>query len=848
MRKGRSRRGGSQRGRHWQRLLFGISGPALLGALLIPAFACAATPAAGQGDPTGAPAAPPARSERINPTGRRIALTIPARDGSTYLGDLPITIGTDDAIALPTERALQLLQPVLAPPVFEALRTTLAGKPTIGPDEFASTGIKTVYDPQKLELRFEIPVEKRASRSVSVSPLDREAIGTRIKPAGFSAYLNLRGSLDLVETGPGRGLASPIVLLNGATRIGSVVAEGDAIVSPDSATAVFQRLGSRLVYDDLQDLVRVTLGDLQTQARGFQNAPDIAGISIMRSYSVLNPQQIVRPRGDQSFQLQRQSTVEVIVNGQQVRRLQLAPGNYNLRDFPFAQGANDIRLNVLDDTGRNETLRFNIFLDQTQLAKGLSEFGLYAGVRAPLGPRGPVYSQDWIASGFYRRGVNDYLTLGANFQADKSIQMGGLEAVIATPLGALGGQAAFSTTRGLGQGYALQATFQRLIQHANGQADTFNVFAERRSQKFAPVSFILPNNPYQYEVGGGYSHAFNAAFYVGFDGRYSRGRGSNPDVHNYRISTGYRLSSTATVTTEARYQRDTLGRQVSGFITLTMRLGRSSSVRTEYDSRDNRARASFQTLHGSGVGSYNVTADVERSDLGGDININANYLTNRAELGLTHFGVFNSSFSSSLQQRTSFRLGSSIALADGTVSVGRPIYDSFAIVKPHPSLGAADVVVEPSPYGYTANSGALRAATMPGLSSYSERIIPVDVANAPPGTDIGQGSFKVFPSYRSGYVFEVGSANHVTALGTMLGSDGQPVALVSGTATQVAHPDRPPVTLFTNRIGRFGATGLAPGQWRLEMLDDRKSVFLIDIPKDAKGVVRLGEIKPVKEE
>ena len=847
MRKGGIKRAGIRGGR-FKRLLLGISGLSLLVPLLLPASARAAAPSITDSEPTGAPAAPPARSERINPTGRRIALTIPARDGSTYLGDLPVTIGTDDAITFPTDRALQLLQPTLAPNVFEALRTKLAGKPVVGPDEFASAGIKTVYDPQKLELRFEIPVDKRASRSVSVSPIDRVGLGTRLKPAEFSAYLNVRSSLDLVESGPSQGFASPIVLLNGATRIGRVVAEADAIYSPGSTTASFQRLGSRLVYDDLKDLVRVTLGDLQTQSRGFQSAPDVAGISIMRSYSVLNPQQVIRPRGDQSFQLQRQSTVEVIVNGQQVRRLQLAPGNYNLRDFPFAQGANDIRLNVLDDTGRNETLRFNIFLDQTQLARGLSEFGIYAGVRAPLGPRGPVYSNDWVASGFYRRGLSDFLTLGANFQADKSIQMGGLEAVIATPLGALGTQAAFSSTRGIGQGYALQATFQRLIQHANGQADTFNLFVERRSQKFAPVSFVLPNNPYQYEVGGGYSHAFTSAFYAGFDGRYSRGRGTNPDVHNYRISTGYRLSSTASVTTEARYSRDSQGRQFSGFVTLTMRLGRYASLRTEYDSRDNRARASFQTLHGSGVGSYNVSADFERSDLGGDINVNANYLANRAELGLSHFGVFNSAFSSSVGQRTSFRLGTSIALADGAVSVGRPIYDSFAIVKPHPSLGRADVVVEPSAYGYTANSGALRAATMPGLSSYSERIVPVDVANAPAGTDIGQGSFKVFPAYRSGYAFEVGSANNVTALGTMLGSGGQPVALVSGTATEVAHPDHPPVTLFTNRLGRFGATGLAPGQWRLEMLDDRKSVYVIDIPKDAKGVVRLGEIKPVKEE
>lgn len=136
---------------------------------------------------------------------------------------------------------------------------------------------------------------------------------------------------------------------------------------------------------------------------------------------------------------------------------------------------------------------------------------------------------------------------------------------------------------------------------------------------------------------------------------------------------------------------------------------------------------------------------------------------------------------------------------------------------------------------------------MPSLSSYSERVITVDVDGAKPGVDVGQGSFKLFPPYRSGYVLEVGSDYHLTALGTMLDVDGQPVSLVSGKATELAHPERPAVTLFTNRQGRFGATGLAPGQWRLEMLDTKNSVYVITIPADADGVVRLGDITPVKE-
>ncbi len=819
------------------RLLLGAS----LGVILSsPAFAAGAV-TAGVAD---APSAPAARSQPLNPTGRAIVLTVPAKDGSVYLGDMQLTIGADDSLSFPAARVTQLLGPLLNPDILDALTATLAGKVTVGPADFANSGIRVEYDPRRLELNFIIPAEQRATRRLSVTPLDRDLVGTVVPPQDFSAYVNVRSSIDLIEDGTSTGFSDPIFLLDGAVRLGPVVAESDAIWVPGNQNTDFQRIGSRLVYDDLDHLIRFTAGDLDTQVRGFQSSPDIAGISISRSYNILNPQQIIRPRGDRTFRLERPSTVEVIVNGQQVRRLQLAPGNYNLRDFPFAQGANDIRLNVLDDTGRTEVLRFNIFLDQTQLAKGLTEFSFNAGVRAPLEPDGPDYTDDWVVSGFVRHGLSDFVTLGANFQADDFVQMGGVEGVFATPLGSFGTQFAYSRAKGVGDGVALQATFQRLIQHGDGQADTFNLYFEHRSRHFAPVSFFLTENPYEFEVGGGYTHAFSSDFYGGIDARFSKGRGLNPDVHSYRISSGLRLSPRINLTMEGRYENDARGEEFSGFLSLNVRIGKSSSIRTEYDSRDNRARASYQTIQGTGVGSYNLTADVERSDFGSGVNVNANYFTNRAELGFSHFGVFDGDFGSSQNQRSSFRLGSSIALAGGTLSVGRPIYDSFAIVKPHRSLKDAEVIVEPTPFGYTANSGVLGAGTMPGLSSYSERTIPIDVANAPVGTDIGQGSFKLFPSYRSGYLLEVGSDYNVTALGTMLDIDGQPVGLVTGTATELAKPDRPAVTVFTNRQGRFGATGLAPGQWRIQMLDAKKSTYIVDIPEDAQGIVRLGDITP----
>ncbi|CAM3096011.1 Pilus assembly protein PapC [Sphingomonas antarctica] len=790
---------------------------------------------------------PSASATRLNPTGRAIILTVGAIDGAAYLGDVPLTLGVDDSIQLPAQRLLDLLQPLLDPDAFKALQGAFAGKDTLTPADFSASGVALKYDPQRLQLLVTIDSGRRAARNLAISPIDRARVGGFAKPAAWSAYLNIRGSQDYNYTGNfSDGFGKPVFFLDGATRVGQVVVEGEGVYQPGAATRDFQRLGTRAVYDSQTLVARFTAGDLQTVSRGFQSAPDIAGVSIFRSYSVLQPQQVVRPRGDRSFQLDRPATVEVQVNGQIVRRLALQPGTYNLRDFPFTQGANDIRLAILDDTGRTQSLRFNLFLDQSQLGPGLSEFGLYAGVLAPLGLNGPNYTNNPALSGFYRRGISDSLTLGFNTQADKFGQLAGVEAVIASSFGTIATNAAVSHVRGYGAGLATVTSFQRLIQRSGGRTDSLTLSLETRSRNFGPMGTLIPSNPYRYEIGGNYSHAFTDDFFAGLDARYSRARFGFTNSQTYRASAGLRLSQRLSLSADARYEKDERGSRVAGLFSITARLGKFSSARADYDTRDNRARLSYQTLNGQGVGSYNLTADVERSDLGSGASVNANYFTNRAELGFSHFGTFDTNFGASREQRTSVRAATSIAFADGAVSVGRPIYDSFAIVKPYASLKGADIILDPAISGYTAATGMLHAATHPSLSAYAERTVAVDAPNAPPGTDLGQGSFRVFPPYRSGYKIVIGSAYSITALGNLLDAAGGPVALVTGTATELAHPDHTPLTVFTNREGRFGLAGLAPGKWRIEMLDDDRSVFDFEIGKTATGVVQLGKLGAVK--
>jgi outer membrane usher protein len=72
------------------------------------------------------------------------------------------------------------------------------------------------------------------------------------------------------------------------------------------------------------------------------------------------------------------------------------------------------------------------------------------------------------------------------------------------------------------------------------------------------------------------------------------------------------------------------------------------------------------------------------------------------------------------------------------------------------------------------------------------------------------------------------------------------VSLISGSARSVEHSDKT-VTIFTNGAGRFGADGLAPGRWIIEMATDGAPTrFALNIPPNVKGLFKAGTLHPIE--
>lgn len=132
------------------------------------------------------------------------------------------------------------------------------------------------------------------------------------------------------------------------------------------------------------------------------------------------------------------------------------------------------------------------------------------------------------------------------------------------------------------------------------------------------------------------------------------------------------------------------------------------------------------------------------------------------------------------------------------------------------------------------------------ISPLAPATLSVDVDDLPLGYSLGRGTYEINAPYKAGYAIEVGSANSVSVYGQLMAADGQPVRLLTG----VARPEKgggADVEIFTNAEGKFGAEGLAPGRWMIEMATETGTEhYSIDVPVEANGLVKVGTLTPTQ--
>lgn len=786
-------------------------------------------------------------AQELNPTGRTIEIAVPVREGGFYLGDIPLRITADDQLSVPGERFLDLIQPLLSDEAQSTIRSRFDKSGRLNPEIIDQVGLILDYDPGLVEIRVSVPVEQRGIVELSARVIRaREPSPTAIDPASLSGYVNLRAAVDYVSEQPNddTGVDGRLIDLEGGVRMLQLVAEAEGSI--DFEEDEVRRRGTRLVYDDLARVMRYRAGDLRTPVAGFQNSRDTAGLQIERSWRDLQPGRITRPLGRTSFTLDRAATVDLVVNGRNVRQFRLQPGNYDVLDFPLTTGANEVELVIEDAAGSVERLTFDLFFTTVLLEEGLDEFALTAGIANPIEDGEPDYRADEPQlSAFYRRGLTASLTAGANAQLDQDIRQAGVEATVATRLGNFGITVAGSHVDDAGAGFAAAVDHNLILgQRPEDTRRSLRLSAETRSSDFAGLGTSEPSNPFWLDLAATYSQTLGLNLSGSLTARYGFSRDDDEDD---RWSVGGNLSRSFgpwSLGLSVAYDEGVQDDGFNAFISASYRFAPAQVLRASYETRPQRARLSYTQTGGDRSGAWNASAELVRDPDDFSLNAGLGYIANRAEINLDHDTRFDDVGETMSDQSTRLRVGTALVFADGAAAISRPIRNSFAIVRPHPNLEGRTIYLNPGPIDDLAQSDVFGPPVDHTLGAYSNQRITYDVEDLPIGYDLGTGLFELFPPYRSGYNLVVGSAFTVTVIGTLLDERGDPVALLTGEATSLDDPAAPTAVVFTNRVGRFGAQGLAPGRWQVRMNTDPPTLFAFEVPEGTVGLYRAGEVRP----
>jgi outer membrane usher protein len=712
---------------------------------------------------------------------------------------------------------------VLAPTTIDEtaslLRNLASGRDEVPFDALRELGLSVKFDRTQLVLRIEIPAAIRTVRNLNLRGISQRSDIDIVEQSDISGYISVRAGATFVEdseftpTGFDR-FASDIDM---ALNLYGVVAEAE-LRYDNSRARKFTRGDVRLTYDDRDSLVRYELGDLNVATRPFQNAPNIAGISAYRNFSI-NPYLNIRPSPSQAFELDRPARVEVLLNGSLVRAFDLRSGRYNLRDFPLVPSAgNDIELRITYASGETETRIYPAFFDLELLAPGLVDFAFNMGLPYTNDNGVRRYDDnDYNGTGFVRYGLNSNLTVGLNWEGSRRFNLVGGEFVWALPFGTFGLNASTNLNNpGTDTG---KVTLQYRWRDTDPAKErTIDGLVSLTGRNFQTLDQLFSDNllsrQIRFRAGQKVGPVSRAQIYAGYEGY----RGTLlSDVYYAGINYSRQLGI-GSISVSAEYRKDQDGGGPVFRVGLSVPLGRGS-LTSSYTTDDNVARVDYNRIASSGVNSFGYNASVERRDGSDRQLVRATYINNRFETSIQQ--IARNYFSDGNRDlRTEVTFGTALAMADGQFAIGRPIRNSFAIVKANKDAGDNQLAVEPrtgfgsSRTKYSAYSGALGPALLTTLTPYFNRSIQVDAPDAEAGTSLGGQVFGLNPGYRSGYNLEVGSARNVSVLGNMVDRDGDPLVFVTGLArdASILEESAEATQIFTNAKGRFFLEGVQAGR------------------------------------
>ncbi len=658
------------------------------------------------------------------------------------------------------------------------------------------------FNEDTLSLSLTTPPDQRVSRQIDLVRRQLYDASTAIAPSGTAAYINFNNIYNVSDSGHNYRLD-----MDAAVHVHDWIAEGrvDAVTNRNQLMDFYS---VRAIHDWPEKAVRLTMGETQSFNSRLLLSDRIYGVKYARDFN-LQPTKVTEPTSEYTFFLERDSTVQVYVNGQEVTTLKLVAGPQSVLNFPLQTGLNENVLKNTNELGEQQTLMFNSVRGPNLLAPGLTEFAYSAGVRG----QGSQFSDEWVASAFYRIGLASMWTLSAESQVDQEHGAIAIGNNIATPWAYGACDTGLSYTR-WGFGGAGKLTVTRTFDafSLTGRVDyrTSGFLTQGQSPSSTRIKLLNEVTVLVPQIWRALSLRFS-----GHDSRRYHGESSRRAelAADWRIGSRWQVSSGVRWSPYNSPQIDFRASVTFSYYTESYRQNHMAGIRQGNFS----GRSSVGGDQRYWPCDWNLVYGYLRPDEADDshsVRGSVNYEGNRfSSYYLGQVGDLGDDN----DLRHNLNLSAGLAYTDGAWGVGRPIRDAFALVDVGEALGDVDLRV--------LNSGKTWLATprMPAVVNSLHAYYPenVNVEAADEAYDVDNQHYFLMPRYRSGHRLSVkqslGDGGALVIRGRLVDHKGQPVPLKLLVVTKLEGVSSE-VRSFTNSNGEFRVPGLSLGaRYKIEV-------------------------------
>ncbi|KKE81875.1 fimbria/pilus outer membrane usher protein [Pseudoalteromonas luteoviolacea] len=744
--------------------------------------------------------------------------------------------------SIPAAEFKKQLHTVLSQSIIDWL--TEQGEADISPEEFAAQGIELILQAQDLTIEMSLSEAAMATDSLSYA---RQTHFEQPKGEADWAMLN-NLNLNHERFNNHDDHRSQFEWLMNAN-----IGGGDGV---NMRSSLFWENGSRretkvyrgetaFYYDQPDKPLRFTLGDTSINSTGHLAGAQLAGFSIEKAYSKLQPQRRITPGNSQQFVLPRMAILEVYINDFLISRIRVKAGRYDLSDLPLTSGENNIRVVATYPNGEQEEFNFTTHYNARLLAKGLSDYTLSVGYLSSFEERRFEYDDDLLVSGSYEYGLSDHFTFGFNGVVHPLGHVIGSLATINSPVGNLSVRYSQSEVDGTaGSIYSIE-TEHSVFGHGNVGSPNLRIGYEI-SHNFTNtpwLEFNTINNrnrafvDYSYFINEHMDVNFNAARAADEDNFTTDNVSAefNLRYEDIRLRIGYNFSNSE----DERFISDN-----KLFLTFTWNYdSRKTNHRTraQYNSRSKVSSASYAKTNYNFVNDYGYQVLAEHGEDYRQEQLEASYTSSimRTDISATNYtrDVIGSESSASIN------LSTSIGVADGHVGMSATTTAPFAVITKHKTLQDANVLVNVDRSGRAQSKPSSQFGSLIDLGSgYSKAQLNIDVPDAPLGYDWGPGMYVKVGGAATGHHIQIGSDLSYTAIGTFVDNSGTSIAMKRGRIVKIqpdtdTQPQNWP--FFTNRTGRFVIEGISTGQYLVELGD---MIGQFSITDTEQRFVKLGTI------